>query len=119
MQRRDLLLHLAFGLGGFAAGGGLVAGLHRYRELAAPACIVLPESLAALADGRFREALPEAGTDALLARLEAAGVFSQGCFDLGKLAQDAESHPLVEFGGFQYTEPELALYALIARFPRP
>ena len=118
MQRRDLLMHLAFGLAGLATGGGLVAGFHRYRNLARTARMALPESLAALADARFLNAMPELDAGALLARLEEVGVFSQGRFDLDKLAQDSEAHPLVEFGGFLYTEPELALYALIARYPR-
>ena len=118
MKRRNLLKYLACGFAGFAAGGGLVAGVHHYLASVAPDRIGLPQSLMDLADARFLRAMPDISIDTLLVRLEEAGVFSQGHFNIDRVARDSEFHQLVEFDGFYYTEPELALYTLIARLQR-
>ena len=117
MNRRDLLKYLGCAMAGFAAGGGVVAAVHRYGDYTYAA---LPPPLAALADDRFVMALPDMSAADLLAGLERVGVFRSGLFsgqhfDVAKLAVDSESHRLVEWDGFHYTEPELMLYAYVAR----
>ena len=118
MKRRNMLKYLACGLAGFTAGGGLVAGIHWRLASRAPDRITLPQSLSDLADERFLRAMPDVSIDTLLARLEEAEIYSQGYFSVDRIATDSESHQLVEFDGFYYTEPELALYTLIARLQR-
>ena len=116
MRRRNFLKCIACGLSGFAAGGGLVAGGFRYGLISDNRCAGLPHALSGLHDARFLRALPELSIAQLLVRLEAAGAYSRGCFDVARLSEDAERHEVRAFDGFYYTEPELALYALIARF---
>ena len=115
MRRRNFLKYLACGLSGAAIGGAFAIGIFRYGSFNDSRCAGLPRALNSLRDERFLRALPEISIDQLLVRLEEAGVYSQGCFNVAALSEHVETHKVLAFDGFYYTEPELALYALVAR----
>ena len=113
MKRRRLFTALTGAVVGTLTAGAWFVVRERSASLSFSA---LPESMKALHDASFADAYPSTSLEDLLDKLEQRNVYGQRKFHVSQIRSNATSDSLIEFDGFLYTESELLLYAIIARW---